>query len=161
MNHLNLRLWTTTSVFKPTASSWHTNSITLCSCTTLEVPDLSLVGSSSFWADGGYSTQVDYEHFSVVDTSTTDNHHDDRGNRDHDEQLPESGRPHNVTTGQANTNSSSCSSNKKRSVLPFLVLKRARFPTNFFIGNGAVICPGNHPTNFLVGVIQQSQWSQI
>ena len=33
-----------------------------------------------------------------------------------------------------------------------LIVKRARFPQNFFMGNSAMIEPGDHPSNYLVGV---------
>ncbi|CAD7948930.1 unnamed protein product [Amoebophrya sp. A120] len=34
----------------------------------------------------------------------------------------------------------------------YLTLQRCRFPQNFFVGNHAIILPGNHATNTLIGV---------
>lgn len=33
-----------------------------------------------------------------------------------------------------------------------IVIKRSRFPQNFFVGNSAIVEAGSHPSNYLVGV---------
>lgn len=75
---------------------------TSCGCSELAtcqglIPDTTLIGPNSFWADDCLCTQIDFEGHCIK-------------------------------------------------------VQRSRFPQNFFMGNSAVIEPGPHPTNFLVGV---------